>query len=213
LVEYFQIIIHCQLSLISIKHITFSPFIITIAAIRGLTYSRRWIVLTAALFCAVLLAGCLSGPILSDQGQEGPVSVNLTNAADQSYEFRVVVAKRTLYNDEVIVREKTGESSSVSPGQGSSTYGFSRPGENSSTVSAVELPSNISFAHSEVTLQPGESVHSNIDEFETGWTVLVIVSRQDRVLWMYTVSCGNGDLVGLEVTMTPNGTSSGRYCR
>ena len=166
-----------------------------------------------ALFSVVLLAGCLSGPILGDQNQEGPVSVNLTNAAGQPYDFRVVVAERTLNNNEVIVREETGEASSISPGQGSSTYGFSRPGENSSTVSAVEVPSNISFIHSEETLQPGESVRSNIGEFETGWTVLVIVSRQDRVLWMYTISCGNGDLVGLEVTMTPNGTSSGRYCR
>lgn len=173
-----------------------------------------WLTLGVLLVVVLSVAGCLSGPIGGDSGgQQGSVSVNLTNTADEPHDFRVVVANRTLDNNEVIVREETGEASSVSPGQGSSTYGFARPGESSSTVSAVELPSNISFVNSEVTLQPGESVRSTIDEFETGWTVLVIVSRQDRVLWMYTVSCGNGDLVGLEVTMTPNGISSGRYCR
>lgn len=164
--------------------------------------------MTAALFCAVLLAGCLSGPILSDQGQEGPVSVNLTNAANETYEFRVLVVdgppEEARYYPQYNNRES--EWTQFSPAESSVT---DYSGVN---VTAIRFPPKQTHRHGNYTLMPSETVQTQIDEFETQDIVVVVITRGNRILEMNTVSC-NGDLVGLSVNMTRNGSFGGHYCR
>ena len=170
--------------------------------------SRRWVAVLLLLLGLLLLAGCLSGPLVGERGQEGPVSVNLTNTADEPYEFRVVVVdgppEDAAYYPEYTDRESEWTQFSQA---GSSTTDYS--GVN---VTSIRFQQNRTRSHATYTLAPGETAQTRIDGFETRDVAVVVVAREHRILGMYTVSC-RGDLVGLEVTMTPNGTSSGRYCR
>lgn len=169
---------------------------------------RRWIAVLCAVLGVAVLAGCLSGPIFDDRGQEGPVSVNLTNAATDTYEFRVLVVdgppEDAAYYPQYTDRES--EWTQFSPA------GLSNTDYADANVTSIQFRQHVTRQHDTVTLAPNETARTRIDEFETRDIVVVTVTSDGRVLALVTATC-TGDLVGVVVFMRPYGADPGLYCR
>lgn len=154
----------------------------------------------------LILAGCTAGPF---GGQEDGVTVDINNSANVTHTFEIWVADGALDDKEVIIRKEGGEVDRASPGAGLSTYKLD---DDYGRVTSIELPPNQSHLHGEYTLAPGENNRSSIADFETGSTVLVVISNDDRVVSLVTAHCG-GDLASLEVTMFHYGSGSAYDCQ
>ena len=161
----------------------------------------------SVLCLSVLLAsaGCSSAIFGESPDQRGPVGLNVTNAANDTYTFEVSVVELPA---NVTTRLPDGRIGNYDVSPGLSTYD---PGVNQYYTS-VEPP-NSARLHGRYTLRPGETNISNISasDISEEFAVVVIVHHNDGVVSWVTATC-SGDLAYFGVTMRYYGTDSVYDC-
>lgn len=152
---------------------------------------------------SVLIAGCGAIPSGSPSEQESPVMVVLNNSGNQTQTATVWVVDGVInqHDDGILLRLRNGEVDKASPGEGVSNHNLDG---DSSYVTSVEPPPDRSRLHSRLTVAPGDSNHSTVENFTIGSTIVVSVSEDDRVISLVAANCAGQALVGLEVVGYPN---------
>lgn len=149
----------------------------------------------------LILAGCSAGTFGEPSGQKGPVGLNATNAANDTYAFEVSIVELPANVTTKLPDGRIGDYD-ISPGL--STYD---PGVNQYYTS-VEPPDSARI-HGKYTLEPGETNISNIttSSLPNDFAIIVIVHRNGSVVSWVTATC-SGDLAYFGVTMRYYGSDS-----
>lgn len=153
----------------------------------------------------LILAGCTAGPLAGSSGQDGPVGLNVTNAANTTYTFEVFVVEGS--QNEITIQKRNDADDSASPGAGLSTYKLDGDYGN---VTSVKFPGR-NRLHGRYVLRPGETKRSNISNLPENFMVVVVIHHNNRVVSLVSSTC-DGDLVYLGVTMRYYGSDSVYDC-
>jgi hypothetical protein len=155
------------------------------------------------LVALVVLAGCSAGTFTEPSGQQGPVGLNVTNAANATHTFEVSVVELPA---NVTVKLPDGRVGDYETGPGLSTHD---PGVNGYYTS-VEPPDSARL-YKRYRLGTGETRISNISAYPKDFAILVTVHNNSGVVSWVTVTC-SGDLTYFGVTMRYYGTDSVYDC-
>lgn len=141
---------------------------------------------TLWLIALVLLVGCAALPLDDSSKQEQPARVVLNNSANVTQTFDIIVlelgSKYTIYRND----SDTGNSTID---EGVSSYSTARW-----HLTAVEFPES-AHRHGEYTLEPGEGKEVIIENISEDEGVVVLLSEAEKIGWIGTVSCSDGELV------------------
>lgn len=179
-----------------------TPLQLQSAASRG-----RSLLAIAAIGVLVLCSGCLG--FGTSPGQTGPVDLHIVNDGNTTHEFSIWVADGELGRNSTAIYRADRPVSYASPGQGLSTYTFTNA---SGAVTAVEVPANRSRSLGTHRLAPGERYETNVTDFETGDTLVVVDRRGDRIVSLITANCDETGLNFVSVIAGPVRTSAAYSC-
>ncbi|EMA23271.1 hypothetical protein C442_05886 [Haloarcula amylolytica JCM 13557] len=150
----------------------------------------RHAAIAIGLVLLLLTAGCLG--FGAPSGQTGPVTLHLANSGNATHEMSVSVVSGELGNESVGIDRVGRDVGYVSPKQGLVTYRFSSALPD---VESIELPGNRVVSQEKFRLAPNESVQTNITDFQTGDTLVVVDRRDGRISTLITANC---DDLGLD---------------
>jgi hypothetical protein len=163
------------------------------------THSVYHLVPLCCLGIMLIGAGCMTWPVSDDGGEERPSPVIMNNTANVTQSFTVWTVEGVLNNREVEIHKKRDPVDRASPGTGLSTY---RLDGDYGYVTSIEVPPNRSQFHGEYTLASGEETRININSSSDA-TIIVVLSKDERVISFAAVHCGESGVPGLEVVGYP----------
>lgn len=150
------------------------------------------------------LAGCSAGTFGEPSGQEGPVGLNVTNAASVTHTFEASVVELPA-NVTTQLPDGRKEVDDIEPGLWSH--------EPANRYFTSVKPPDSARLHGRYTLEPGETNISNIStsSLPDDFAVVVTIHHNDGVVSWVTATC-SGDLAYFGVTMRYYGSDNVYHC-
>ncbi|EMA23270.1 hypothetical protein [Haloarcula amylolytica] len=154
-----------------------------------------------------LTAGCFG--FGTSPGQTGPVALQIANEGNTTHEFSVMVADGELGPDSVAVDRANRDVEYLPIGQGLVTISFN---EGLGTVTSLGFPPNRTESVGTYRLAPDEQMQTNVTDFETGDTLIVVDRRDDHVATLVTANCDETGLTFVAVTAGREQPFTGYSC-
>ncbi|WP_139229685.1 hypothetical protein [Halogeometricum limi] len=155
-----------------------------------------------------MIAGCTANPFDSSSGQEGPVTVIANNSATATYTFEIYVIESPPIDPELSITRRNGMKDTLSTDGGLTVTDLA--GDDRSVVS-VKFPQNQSRLHERYSVPPTAEKLTNITEFKSYDTVVIVIRDDERIHTIVTADCDD-DLVIVEGYIGPNGGAGGYNC-
>ncbi|MDQ2074798.1 hypothetical protein RBH20_19925 [Haloarcula sp. H-GB4] len=137
------------------------------------------------------------------------MSLHLANGGNATHELSVSVVSGELGDESVGLNRIGRDIIHVSPRQGLVTYRFTGAQPD---VESIELPQNRVVSQEEFRLTPNESVQTNITDFQTGDTLVIIDRRDGRISTLITANCDDQGLDFVSIIASTDRTSAAYAC-